>query len=492
MLDRLEARAADLVRRARRLERREVAEFRRWAEDTSNLLHLTILLVVPLLIALVTVLSNALPGLTFLLFPPLAAGAYTLFADPEGRYASPAKFVAGLTLGAVCGWAAEEVVAAAVGVTAPLPGVSPASAALSIFLTGAVTWAFSVEEPAAFSTALLVLLTDGASPSAYVVSIAVSGGIVAAAFAVWRSRFYERRARYLYGTTQSDDHVLVPMRGDDPETAALFGARLAAAHEAGKVVLLDVVDDDRLAAAEREVLEERAAAEGVPVADETVGTGDGELADEAARRAAAGAAADLEAHAATIRTRVGVPCEVVVASGDPGTTIVRTAREAGCDLVVTPYEEERGLLSGVVRAVFDGPTDAIAFRSATGKRRWRRILVTVSRPGDSAHAMIDFATRLAGPVGSVSVCTCIDTEVERRPAETRLANLVETAEGNVETRVARAKIENFIEANAGAYDLVILGSSRDRSAASRFVSPPTFERLRSVECDVAVVDRGGV
>jgi hypothetical protein len=37
---------------------------------------------------------------------------------------------------------------------------------------------------------------------------------------------------------------------------------------------------------------------------------------------------------------------------------------------------------------------------------------------------------------------------------------------------------------------VFVGSSGERSRASRFVSPPTFERLHDVECDVAVVDRG--
>jgi uncharacterized RDD family membrane protein YckC len=73
----------------------------------------SVLLFVPLPVALVAVLSNAFGGLSFLLFPPLAAGAYTLFAGPEGRYASPTRFVAGLTVGAVCGTGAEALVAGA-------------------------------------------------------------------------------------------------------------------------------------------------------------------------------------------------------------------------------------------------------------------------------------------------------------------------------------------------------------------------------------------
>lgn len=455
MLDRILARAAAFARRLRRVERRELAAFGRWIQHTGNLLHLTVLVAVPLLIAVVTVVSNALTELSFLLFPPLAAGAYTLFSDPEGRYASPRKFVVGLVVGAFCGWAAL-----ALPVSQGTP-VSPASAAISIFLTGAATWSLDVEEPAAFSTALLVLVTDDASPEAYVASVAVFGTLVAIVFSVWRSRFYERRAQYLYDTAGSDDHVLVPMRGDPEraETTAVFGATLAAAHDAGKVVLLSVLD---------------------------------EMDDDEGTDAAAADAERLEAVAKTVRTLAGVPCEVVVARGPPVPATVETAANTNCDLVVTPYEEERGLLSPYVRGVFDSQYDTVTVRATTGRRRWRRVLVMVARPGDGAHAMLDFGSRLAGPVGDLGVCTCIDAEVERREAEKRLADLAETVGVEVETRVARSDVTDFIGANASAYDLLIVGSSGDRSRASRFVSPPTFERLRDVDCDVAVVDRGRV
>jgi nucleotide-binding universal stress UspA family protein len=460
MLDGVIARVVALARRLRRLERRELAAFGRWIQHTGNLLHLTVLVAVPLLIGLVTLISNALAELSFLLFPPLASGAYTLFSDPEGRYASPWKFTVGLVVGSLCGWTALRL-------SAPLLAggtvVSPISAALSIFLTGAATWLLDVEEPAAFSTALLVLVTDDATPEAYVTSVAVFGALVAGVFTLWRSRFYERRAQYLYDTAQGDDHVLVPMRGESAaaETTALFGATLAAAHDAGKVVLLGILEEDAAPAADPEdPTETRATAE------------------------------RLEETARTVRTRAGVPCEVVVARGVPVPTTVQTATNTNCDLVVTPYEEDRGLLSPYVRGVFDSRFDAVAFRSTTGRRRWRRVLVTVARPGDTAHAMLDFAARLAGPGGSLSVCTCIDAEVERRRAESRLADLAETVDADVETRVARGRVTDFIGANANAYDLLVVGSSGDRSRASRFLSPPTFERLRDVDCDVAVVDRG--
>ncbi|MFB6108271.1 MAG: HPP family protein [Haloplanus sp.] len=503
--DRIVARVADAARRLRRVERRELAAFGRWLQTTGNLLHLTVLVAVPLLIWLVTFISNATTELSFLLFPPLASGAYTLFSDPEGRYASPRKFVLGLTVGALCGWAALAAAGEFYG-----PGVGetihPSSAAVSIFLTGAATWALDVEEPAAFSTALLILVTNDASPEAYVTSVAVFGTLVAVAFAVWRDRFYERRARYLYDTARSDDHVLVPMRGEAAELTATFGARLAAAHEAGKVVLLAVVEEGAesdeeadeeaeetatVEAGHRETAPERgsddvAAPTGV---ERTSGEGEGETTPPL-DGATAAVADRLEGVAATIRTEVGVPCEVVVASGDPVATTVRTAGDANCDLVVTPYEEDRGLLSAYVRGVFDSRFDTLAFRSTTGKRRWRRVLVTVSRPGDTAHAMLEFGARLAGRRGTLSVCTCVSSEMERRGAEKRLANLAETVDVDVETRVARSEVTEFIAANAGAYDLLLLGSSGERSRASRFVSPPTFERLRTVDCDVAVFDRG--
>jgi nucleotide-binding universal stress UspA family protein len=331
--------------------------------------------------------------------------------------------------------------------------VRPESAALSILLTGGLTWALGVEEPAAFATALLVLVTDRATPEAYVLSVAVCSTLVAGVFLLWRERFYERRARYLYSAVTADDRVLVPMRGPErvSETTAVVGARLAAAHEAGKVVLLGLVESgtDADATAIRERLER--------------------------------VAADVDA---------GVACEVVVSQGDPITATLRTVADAGCDLIVTPYETDDGTLTEYVRGVFGGPYDAIAFRSVDGRRDWNRVLVMVARPGDTAHAMIDFGERLVDDGGELSVCTCIGREVERRPAERTLANLVETVDRPVETRVARSGVTDYLAANAGTYDLVVIGSSGDRSAASRFVSPPTFERIGELDADVAVVDRG--
>ncbi|GAB7095806.1 HPP family protein [Halolamina litorea] len=472
-------------RRGRALTRRKRRACLRWAENTDNLVHLSVLVFVPLLIALVTLLSNAVEALPYLLFPPLASGAYTLFVRPESPYASPRRFVGGITIGALCGWVAFAVTGLLPA--APGIGVRPGAAAGSLALTALATWVLDLEEPSAFSSALLVLVVDmgtgqlvlgplagvsvAVSPrTAYVLSVLLSTTLVAGVFFVWHEGFYERRATYLYGTTHGDDHVLVPMRGESATETAAVAARIAGAHEAGKVVLLDVltdIDADALAAHRGDV------------APEAVDEGDAERVREAVER--------LNDVAATIHDDTGVPCEVVVAEGDPAATAFDTARRANCDLIVTPYETEDGGLSPHVNRILSGSLDAVAHRS-TGTTDWRRVLVPVARPGDTAHAMVDFATRIAGDDGRVSVCTCIDSETARRDAEHRLANVVETFDAPVETRVARASITEYIEENARAYDLVMLGSSGDRSTASRLISPPTFERLQDVDCDVAVVD----
>lgn len=128
----------------------------------------------------------------------------------------------------------------------------------------------------------------------------------------------------------------------------------------------------------------------------------------------------LKQYVRMIETQVGVPCDMVVATGDPVSATARTVETANCDLVVTPYEEDNGHLSAYVQGIFNQPVDTISFRSETAVMNWQRILVLVVRDGDTAHGMIDFATRLAGNEGMVSVTTCISDKTERRRAETRL------------------------------------------------------------------------
>ncbi|NIB99937.1 HPP family protein [Halobacterium sp. R2-5] len=471
MFSEFRQRLAAVRRRVSRFERRELRSFRRWLETTSNLLHVSVLLFVPLLVGLVTLLAETVEVVSFLLFPPLASGTYTLFAEPEGQYSDPQTFVGGLTVGALCGWGAVELTAIAYGVPTGEVGLDAGAAALGVFLTGAATWGLDLELPTAFSTALLVLVT-GTAQFAYVVAVALSASLVAVVFVVWRREFYEERARFLYRTTEADDHVVVPMRGETAEQASMLGARIAAAHDAGKVVLLDVVDDEEIAAAEREHID------------------DEDATSEAEERAADAAAGRLEQQAARIETRVGVPCDVVVAvaDGNHAKTVLSTAEEANCDLVVAPFEcREDGTLTPFLRRLFGSRIDVVALQSAGERTRWRRIMVPVRSASDVAHAMLDYAERLAGRGGSISVCSCIDAERERRRTESMLANLTETVGTRCETRVSRSSIESFVERNDAHYDLVFLGASTDRSAASKFLSRPTYERLQNLDTDIAVV-----
>ncbi|MFD1565674.1 HPP family protein [Haloarchaeobius amylolyticus] len=470
MLEGVRARLWALARRLRRLERRELDAFLRWIERTGNLLHLSVLVFVPLLIAAVTWLANASAAVSFLLFPPLASGTYTLFADPEGTYATPSTFVGGMTVGALCGW-----LALALATTAGFnggSGVSASGAALGVFFTGVCTWALDLEEPAAFSTSLLVLLTGNAQ-LAYVLGIIVSSTFVSVTFVIWRRHFYEQRARYLYGTTTGDDHVLVPM-GDADETVARFAAAIAGAHDAGKVVLFDVVDETD--------------------AEQRDDTDDGHGKSTSVERAAGNVARQLESLSADLETTYDVPCEAVVAAApdQSASLVLRTARQQNCDLVVTPYDEhESGGLSSFIRGLFDSEIDVIVFRSnGTRRRRWRNSLVAVRGAGDTARAMVDFAIRVTEAGRAVTVSTCIDDESRRRTAESALADLVDAFSGRFETHVAAASVETYLTRVAPRYDVCFVGSSTDRSAASRFVSPPTFRKLSDLESDVAIVHRG--
>ena len=260
-----------------------------------------------------------------------------------------------------------------------------------MFLTGAATWAFDIEEPAAFSTALLAVV-DRASGFTYVVSIAVSSMIVAGVFLVWHRRVYSHRARYLYQSTKGDDHVLVPMRGDYTDATAMFGGRLAAAHDAGKVVLFDLLDPD----------------EGSERPDGPAVVTDGGVSAGAPESTATKThAGRLERCADAVESTVGVPCEVVVAergSEPPAKTALRTARESNCDLIVTPYEEGDGGLSPFVKSLFRTDMDVVVHRSVDGRTEWSGSSCPFGGPATSPGACwISPAGSRARRDGSASV-----------------------------------------------------------------------------------------
>mgnify|MGYP000019879105 FL=1 len=479
-----------------RLIRRKRRDFRGWLEDTRNFIHFSLLLVVPLLIGLVTWLANSIELLPFLLFPPLVSGAFTLFREPESQYASPRRFVGGMTMGAVCGWVALAVSARYLYRVPPETfQINPGAAAFGVLLTGIVTWALDIEESQAFSTALLVLVS-GVTQFIYVLSVFASSVIVVGVFVVWRREIYEQRADYLYQTTHADDQVLVPMRGETADTVATFGAQLAAAHDTGKLVLFSVVTDGEHATDDAVDTDGGAAVRRVtPTGDAATGSAaDGQVSTAAADLPAAAreTAESLEAHAESLSDRFDIPCEVVVVAGEPddARVAVEAATETNCDLVVTPYQTADGELTRFIRGLFNSTLDVVVLRSNGERTSWRRLLVPIKHYGEVAHAMLDFAERLTGETSYVSVCHSIDSEGDRRTAEAMVADLVEPFERAIETRVTTSPLESFLSVHADNYDLTILGSSTDRTVVSRIIDAPTFEQLKELDCDIAIVHRG--
>ena len=497
--DGLGERLRQVAARLRRLERRELRDLRAWLEHTGNLIHLSILVFVPLLVATVSYLSDllAIRAVSFFLFPPLASATYTLFSDPEGRFASPWRFVGGLTTGALVGYVTVQVGARAQGVSPAALEVTALWAGLSVFLAAGATWALDLEEPAAFSTALLTLVTR-TTQEAYVVSVFLSSAFVTGVFLLWRRHLFEERARYLYSSIEGGDRVLVPWRGDYPLATAHLGAALTGGNEGSKVVLLGTVDED--AVTEFDVPVD---VQGRPLSDGGDGTGavtdpDDPPTEAVSTRATAdgstaASATRLESVATDLQERYGVPTEVVLVSAVDGRTTAGTlldvVGDTNCDLVVTGYETADGGLTRFLGDLFRSETDVLVHRSADGRTRWRDVLVPVRKAGEVAHRMIEFATRLAGGEGRVSVCHCVTSARERGPAARMLSNLVETVSREVETHIAALPIEQYLARVAGSYDLVVVGSSGDRSTASRLVSRPTFERIEAVDCDVAILDR---
>lgn len=423
---------------------RSRTDLRRWLEATDHLIHLSVLLLVPVLIAVVTAVSNAAVELSFLLFPPLAAGAYSLFADPQAEYASPTHFVGGITLGAGCGWLSELVINGdSVG------AVDPVAAGTSILLVGVLTWALDIEEPVAYSTALLALVTQEASAVGYVLSVAIGSLLVAGVFVIWRQTVYRRRAELLYGTLSADDHVLV-IASDADDSAIHLGASLAGAHDAGRLIIAAMLESDDSPEA---------------VADA------------------------LEAEAQTVRDRYDLPCDVIVLTGPVEEAIEWVGRETGSDLLVVGVDDASDRL---VQAVLAHPLDAVVLRAHSERRAWRRSLVMVARPGDTAHAMVDFASRLATTARDVAVCHCIADERHRRRGERLLAHVVETESAVEESRLAREDPATFVREHAGEYDLVWFGAPKYGGDPLRFLTGSDADRMGSIDCDVALVARGSV
>lgn len=438
-----------LERRVRRLDLRNLTTRAGWVTSINRFRYATGLAFALLTIGIVTALSNTAELLSFLLFPPLAAATYELFAHPGDTSSSPRNLVLGLTSGAVAGWAAVTIVHPIFG-QPPVDTftVSVPAAVLTVLFTGILLWLFDIDLAPPFAVGLLVLLLD-IPPEIYVLNVAGASLLVAVAFHGWQQWVYDRRAEQLYGITSSRGNVLVPVRPTDDDDVARFGAQIAASDDASKLLLAGVSDGS----------------------------------DSRNR---------IDGLATTIETEDDVPCEVVTSGTEMDSwenPIYRLARETNADLIVVPYKTENGRLARFIRHLFRSNVDVIVVRLSGSKTRWPRILVSVQRAGRIAHSMVEYARQLAGQSGRVSICTCISDERELRAAETMCANLAEAFAGEFETRVANEPVESYLADNGPRYDLVCVGAGTDRAPASRFLAPPTFQRLQNIDCDLAIVHR---
>lgn len=440
------------------LSGRAVKRLKRRLTHTQTLIRITLLAVLPLLFAGVAAVSRRIELLPFLLFPPLAGAAHTMFSTPESRLAAPRRVVGGLTGGAAIGWLALRVTPG----TAAVAGLHPTAVALALFATGIATWVLDVEHPAAFSTALLVQLVAPAGPAA-IASVLAATVLVAGVFVAWR-RAYENRADYIYQTVSADERVLVAMRGDLDREAALFGGRLAAEREnAGSVVLLHLVEDEEVAAAEQSAL------------------AGGDATDRVSD-----AVDEIRAEASHIRETYEVSCEVAVAvAGDaPAETALEVGADADCDLVVAPFDDPD---DDYVGTLFEGPLDCIAYHDAGASAPWRDALVPVKGRG-YGNGLIDFAQRAVAEGGTVSVAHCIGADGNRHAAEDMLAKLVDTYDGCIDTRVVNEPLQQFLGEQDEKYDLIVLGTSQRPGEPT--IRDDLFEQVRQTGADVAFVRIG--
>ena len=425
-----------MVSTHRLLERVEYS-VRARLSDSTTLIRLSVLVVVPLIVAVVTWLSNVSDLVAFLLFPPLAAGTYSLIINP--RDASPRTFVAGITAGALCGWGAVVITDSVAGGTGG-GFVSPTGAALSVLLAGLASWAFHLEEPAAFSTALLVLVT-GTSEAIYVAGMLASTLIVAAGFLLYRDRVYTPGVEYLYHTLDVAHSVVVPVTEPAGATRAHFAAQLAVDSEStGRIVLVGTASEDAQAGA-------------------------------------------IEELGATLEGTYGIDTELVVTSTEPTAAETTTvAQDTASDLVVAPFDPTAPeSFLPFLRA----PTDVIGLKTTPNRRSWDRILVGISGREQTDRTLVEVADRIGS---ELSLYHYTKPGEQRQARERLLGDLIDSVTATADTRIGSTPPEEFFPRAAAGYDLLAVGASMDRRALSRAVVPPRFYTV-DADCDIAVINR---
>lgn len=170
------------VREQLRLEYRTLREKLSGTERRESLV--AVLILAPT-VAGVAWLAVTVDWLSFVLFPPLGAVTYNLFAHPEKPVNVPWQVPVTLTVGALSGAAAQRL-ARALGVAATGPfQVGPVTAGVTVLLAGSFLYLFDTEIAPALAVGLLLPFA-GVTPETYVLNVFLGSSIVVVAFASWR------------------------------------------------------------------------------------------------------------------------------------------------------------------------------------------------------------------------------------------------------------------------------------------------------------------
>lgn len=413
-----------------------------WLQESSHLIRISVLVLVPLIVGIVTWLSNVSNAISFLLFPPIAAGTYTLFAAPDRS--SPRRFVMGITAGGVCGWISLEAILffdVAV-VEAPIP---PEGAALSVLLAGIVTWIIKVEEPSAYSTALLVLVT-GVDEITYVFGIATSSLLVAIVFILWRDQVYQKRAEFLYRKKGQSEHVLVPMWENESSTLAHIGGKVAAESPSSRVILLGRESETQSKS-------------------ETV--------------------AEIEEQAEEIESKYNVVADVIIIpQGSDTKQLLSVAADTNCTSIVTSYNPDN---VKPLEKLFKSNIEIIGVETTPEKTEWQSAMVGVMAADVANQRLAEIGSRIAS---ETSLCYCVPEDKTQREGRQMVTALAESVDRRVNTVVTGDSPQVYFNKAASEKDLLIIGASTDRGTISRTLVPPTYFGL-DVDCDIAVVHQPG-
>ena len=150
---------------------------------------------IAILVGSMIFVSNRLPGILILYFPPLAAAGYKLFVNPDIHGRIPRDFPTALTWGALSGWVALLVTER---FFAPVPQgvfqVDPVGAVISIVLTGLGLRAMDIELPPALAVGLLLPFA-GLPPRLYTINVAIGSTLVATVVWVGREAVRDRQTK---------------------------------------------------------------------------------------------------------------------------------------------------------------------------------------------------------------------------------------------------------------------------------------------------------